>query len=110
MAKNSDPNITPEERIEAERDAALVAAAMSETFAPQSLREAIERDRARAAAQPAGRRGFGRLLGPAGVPVVLAAAAAFAGVTVYVSTHDNEGGPTPASITEIAFLGRLPAG
>lgn len=107
MARNSEPNITEEERIDAERGAALIAAAMSQTFAPQSLREAIERDRARAGAQPARRRRFGRLLGPAGAAALAACVAAvIAAVSIFPT---GDGGTAGPSIAQVASISGLPA-
>lgn len=105
--ENTPP--TEEQRARAERGAALVAAAVGDpqARAPAALREAIERDRARAAATPArsGRFGVarGRLLAGAGAlaAVLVALVIALGGLG-----EDGPGGP---SVVQVAAVGRLPA-
>jgi anti-sigma factor RsiW len=94
----SDENVGPpsEEELElARRGEALIAAAMADVRAPQSLREAIERDRERAAAQarvPFWRRH--RL----GMALAGVAAAALAAVAIALETGSNE---TEPSLTKV---------
>ncbi|HEU4977347.1 MAG TPA: hypothetical protein VFT42_00480 [Solirubrobacteraceae bacterium] len=103
MSRHDPTWIDPEEHALAERGAALIAAAVAETRAPQRLRERIEADRAR----PPERRPWaarrGSLLGG------LAAAVAAAAVAVVLATGGStgEGGP---SVLAVAALGvRAPA-
>jgi hypothetical protein len=51
MPDENDSPLTEEELALARKGEALIAAAMADVRAPQSLREAIERDRERAAAR-----------------------------------------------------------
>jgi hypothetical protein len=101
MSPENDSPLTEEELALARRGQALVSAAMADVRAPQSLREAIERDRERAAARA--RAPFWRrhrwALGAAG-----AAAAALAVVAVALQTG---GGTTEPSLKEAYAAARL---
>ena len=111
LVMDREAEITEEEQARAQLGAVLIAAAVRETAAPQSLREAIERERARAASRPPARRRFGRLvLGPAGAGVLVAAVVAFAAFGEFTSTHDPEGGKEPGDDRQVASLSQLPAG
>src|SRR4051812_44909588 len=105
--KDDETPMTAEELAQAERGAALIAAAVAQVEAPQSLREAIERERTRAASAP--RRGLlGRLvLGPAGAAMLVAVVVA--GVLGLSALDDpTEGGG--ATVAQVASIGgRLPA-
>jgi len=72
-----DIPLSDEERELAKRGEALIAAAVSETQAPQSLRESIERERVRAQSAPAPKASFwrrrGRALAGAGAAMVVLA-------------------------------------
>lgn len=111
MSIDDDTPLTDEERALAEWGARIVAAAVadSEAAAPASLREAIERQRASAAAAPARRRGWfglarGHLVaaGSGLVAVAIALVFAFGG--------DNAGnlGSGP-SVVQVAAVTRQPA-
>lgn len=92
-----------EERALADRGAALIAAAVADTFAPQQLRERIEADRARGAARPTWRARRGTLLGGA------CAAVAAGIVAIVLATGGSTGGSGP-SVLAVAALGvRAPA-
>jgi hypothetical protein len=97
-----DPNwIDPDERALAERGAALIAAAVAQTHAPQALRERIEADRERAARKPSWRARRGALLGG------LSAAAAAAAVAIVLATGGGggEGGPSILAVASLAARG-----
>jgi hypothetical protein len=100
MPDEHDIPITDEERSRAREGEALIAAAVSETHAPQSLRESIERERERAAARartPFWRR---RRLG-----LALAGIAATLLVTVIaLQAGETSTEPTLAKVTAAARL------
>lgn len=101
MPDENDSPLTEEEQALARKGEALIAAAMADVRAPQSLREAIERDRERAATRrraPFWRRH--RL----GLAAAGAAAAALAVVAITLGTGGNE---TEPSLTEVYAAARL---
>ena len=101
MSPENDSPLTEEELALARRGEALVSAAMADVHAPQSLREAIERDRERAAARA--RAPFWRrhrwALG--------AAAAAAAALAVVAMALQTGGGTTEPSLNEVYAAARL---
>lgn len=110
MDVHDDTPMTDQELAEAERGRALVAAAMADpqTFAPASLREAIERERAKASAprqrRPVGGRLRGWALGGAG-----ALAVAVVALVIVLGGGDGGGSRSGPSVVQIAAIGRLPA-
>ena len=101
MPDENDSPLTEEEQALARKGEALIAAAAADVRAPQSLREAIERDRERAAARaraPFWRRH--RL----GLAAAGATAAALAAVAITVGTGGND---TEPSLTEVYATARL---
>jgi anti-sigma factor RsiW len=90
-----DTPLSDEELRLAKEGEALIAAAVADTQAPQSLREAIERERERAQAAPEApfwRRHLRALAGAAAV------VAAMAGVVVALETGSNETAPSLAAV------------
>ena len=101
MPEEHDRPLTDEEQQLARKGEALIAAAMADVHAPQSLRESIERDRERAGARdgaPFWRRHRLRLAAAG------AAAAALAVVAITLGTGGNEAEP---SLTEVYEAARL---
>jgi hypothetical protein len=96
-----DKPLTDEERALARKGEALIAKAVSDVRAPQSLREAIERERERAAA--ASRVPFWRRH-RWGLAAASTAAAALAVVTIALLTG---GDSTEPSLTEVYAAARL---
>ena len=101
--REDDTPISAEEMELAKKGEALIAAAVSETEAPHSLRESIERERVRA---PAPRMPFlrrhGRLLAGAGAAVVVLVAAIAA---LQAGSGSDEGSaPTLAEVEAFARL------
>ena len=94
------PPLTPYERALARRGEELVAAAVSDTKAPQSLRESIERERARAQAPES--RAF-LLRHARGLIATTAVAAVMAAATISLLGSDSEA-PTYASVEAAAEL------
>lgn len=100
MPDEHDIPMTDEELARAREGEALIAAAVSETHAPQSLRESIERERERAAARartPFWRR---RRLGPA----LAAVAAALLVAVIVFQTGETSPEPTLAQVAAAARL------
>jgi hypothetical protein len=98
----NDTPLTDEEQALARKGEALISAAVADTRAPQSLREAIERDRERAAARATApfwrRHRWG--LAAAGT-----AAAALAAVAIALETGgDDSTGPSLANVYAAARL------
>src|SRR5829696_598019 len=95
MPDENDIPLTDEELARAREGQALIAAAVADVHAPQTLREAIERDRERAAKRA--RAPFWRrhrlALVPAGAAVVALAVAAIA-----IQTSEN---PAEPSLTKV---------
>ena len=103
MPDENDIPLTDEELARAREGQALIAAAVSDVRAPQSLREAIERERERASARaraPFWRRH--RL----GVASAGAAAAVLVVVAIVVQT---EGNPTEPALAKVSAAARLDA-
>jgi len=103
MPDENDIDLTEEELERAREGHALIAAAVSDVSAPQSLRESVERERERAAARarvPFWRR---HRLG-----VVLASAAAVALAVVVIATQGDETGGEPA-LAKVSGVARLSA-
>ena len=103
MADENDIDLTEEELERARQGQALIAAAVSDVSAPQSLRESVERERERAAARarvPFWRR---HRLG-----LVLGSAAAVALAVVVIATQGDEPGGEPALAT-VSGVARLEA-
>jgi hypothetical protein len=100
MTDEQDVPLTEEELARAREGEALIAAAVSDVYAPQSLREAIERERERAAVRAGApfwrRRRLGLALAGAATALVVAVIALQAGET---STE-----PTLAKVTATARL------
>jgi anti-sigma factor RsiW len=97
----NDRPLTEEERELARKGEELIAAAVADVRAPQSLREAIERDRERAAARervPFWRRHRW------GLAVAGVAAAALAAVAIALETGGNE---TEPSLTKVYAASQL---
>jgi hypothetical protein len=103
---DDDTPLTDEELALAARGADLVAAALAdpEALAPASLREAIERERAQAAAAPA--RSFGRARGR--LIAVLGGVAAVV-VALVIALGGSDGGSSGPTAVQVAAIGRLPA-
>jgi hypothetical protein len=104
MADEHDTPLTDEELARAREGEALIAAAVAQTHAPQSLRETIERDRERAARRartPFWRRRRRLALVSAGAVVV-----AFAVVGIAIQTSEN---PAEPSLTKVYAAARLDA-
>ena len=103
MADEHDRPLTDEELARAREGEALIAAAVAETHAPQSLREAIERDRERAAERartPLWRRRRLAFVSAGAVVVALAVAA------IAIQTSEN---PAEPSLTKVYASARLDA-
>jgi hypothetical protein len=101
MPDENDIPLTDEELARAREGQRLIAAAVSDVRAPQSLREAIERERERASARartPFWRRH--RLV------LTLASSAAAALVTVAIALQSGEN-PTEPSLTKVVAAARL---
>jgi hypothetical protein len=101
MPGETDKPLTEEELALAREGEALISAAAAGVHAPQSLREAIERERERATAQaraPFWRRH--RL----GLAVASAAAATLAVVAIALETGSNEAEPSLTSVYAAARL------
>jgi hypothetical protein len=101
MPDENDIPLTEEELARAREGQALIAAAMSDVHAPQSLREAIERERERASARA--RAPFWRRhrLGLASAGV---AATVLAIVAIVLQTGGERTEPTLASVSAAARL------
>ena len=102
MPDENDIQLSEEELARAREGQALIAAAVSDVRAPQSLRESVERERERAAGRarvPFWRR---HRLG-----LAMASAAAVAVALVVISTQGNEsaGEPALAKVSGVARLG-----
>jgi hypothetical protein len=106
-AFDDDTPLTDEELALAARGADLVAAALADpqASAPASLREAIERERAQAAAAPA--RGFGRARGR--LIAVLGGGVAAVVVALVIALGGSGGGTGGPTAVQVAAVGRLPA-
>jgi hypothetical protein len=101
MREEGDTPLTDEEVALAREGERLIAAAVADVHAPQSLREAIERDRARALARsraPFWRRHGRGLLAAAG------AVAAFATIAIGLPTGSDEVAPSLDSVEAVAQL------
>jgi hypothetical protein len=101
MRHEDDTPLNDEELALAKKGEALIAAAVTETQAPQSLREAIERDRARAQAAP--KVSFWRRH----LRVLAAAAtgtAALAGLVLALETTTETAAPSLAAVEATARL------
>jgi hypothetical protein len=100
MPGETDKPLTEEELALAREGEALISAATAEVHAPQSLREAIERDRARAAAaKPAPRwRRWRRGLAAATAVATVAAV----GITVAIRSSNDAAPPSLASVEAAA--------
>jgi hypothetical protein len=101
MRHEDDIPLSDEERALAEKGEAIVFAAVSETHAPQSLREAIERERERAQASP--RASFLRRHLRA-LAATAAAAAALAGVVTALQVGSESAAPSLAAVEAVAGL------
>jgi hypothetical protein len=98
MPDENDIPLTHEELARAREGEALIAAAVADVQAPQSLREAIERDRQRAAARvPFWRRHRW----------ILAASGAAAALAVVASVLSIGGGPAEPSLTDVYAAAHL---
>jgi len=102
MHDEHDTPLNDEERALARRGEALIAAAVADVHAPQSLREAVERDRERAAKNPRvsfWRRHSRRLTAAAGAAAALAAVA--------IALDSGTGNPTEPSQAKVQTAARL---
>jgi hypothetical protein len=102
MADEHDRPLTDEEIARAREGQALIAAAVAGVHAPQSLREAIERDRERAAERA--RAPFWRRR-PLAVVSAGAAVVALAVVAIAIQTSENPAEPPLAKVYAAARLG-----
>jgi hypothetical protein len=101
MHREDDTPLSDEELALAEKGEALISAAVSETRAPQSLRESIERERQRAQAAPRPslwRRHARALAGGAVAALALVAA------LVALQTGGNGTEPSLAAVADVARL------
>ncbi len=101
MREDNDTPLTEQELALAREGEKLIAAAVADVHAPHSLREAIERDRARALARsraPFWRRHGRGLLAAAG------AVAAFAVIAIALTTGSEEVAPSLESVEAVAQL------
>src|SRR5215204_1634017 len=94
--------LSEEDREHALRGQALVAAAVADTHAPQSLRDAIERDRERAA-RPRSRPWWRAPKFAAGAVAALAAAAI---AVVLIAGSDGSGGSSAPSYAQVNAAAR----
>src|SRR6476659_2007527 len=101
MRHEDDTPLSDEELELAKKGEALIAAAVADTEAPQSLREAIERDRARAQAAP--RASFWRRHMRA-LAATATGAAALAGLFVAQQTSTESAAPSLAAVEATARL------
>ena len=102
MHDEHDTPLNDEELELARRGQALISAAVADTHAPQSLREAVERERersARAARAPFWRRHSQRLAAAAGATAALAAVA--------IALNSGTGNPTEPSQAKVQSAARL---
>jgi hypothetical protein len=99
MHHEDDIPLTDEERELAKKGEALIAAAVADTRAPQSLRETIERERERAHAAP--RISFWRRHGRALIAAA-AVTAAVAGVVVSFQSGSEDSAPSLAAVKAAA--------
>ena len=102
MPDENDIQLSQEELARAREGQALIAAAVSDVHAPQSLRESVERERERAAGRarvPFWRRH--RL----GLAMASAAAVALAVVVIAIQGNDSPGEPALAKVSGVARLG-----
>jgi hypothetical protein len=100
MSEENDRQLTEEEQALARKGEARIAAAMADVRAPQALREAIERERERAAAA---RAPFWRRY-RWGLATASVAAAAFAVVVILLETGGNG---TEPSLSQVYTAARL---
>jgi hypothetical protein len=101
MSHEDDRPLSDEEMALAKKGEALIAAAVAETQAPQSLRESIERDRARAQAPP--RVSFWRRHLRA-LAATATGAAALGGLIVALETATETAAPSLAAVEATARL------
>jgi hypothetical protein len=104
MRHEDDIPLSDEELALAEKGEALIAAAVADTHAPQSLRESIERDRARAQAGP--KISFWRRHRRA-LAATAIATAALAGIVVALQAGSSEA--TAPSLAAVEAAARLDA-
>lgn len=104
MPNENDIPLSDEERALAEKGEALIAAAVADTHAPQSLRERIERERERAQQMPPRASFLRRHLRPlAAVGTVTAA------VAVVVALQSGSSAPESPSLAAVADVAQLQA-
>src|SRR5215207_11627783 len=102
MGEENDNPLTEEELSLAREGEKLIAAATADVQAPQSLREAIERDRARAAARA--RAPFWRRYGRGVLAVAGVAAAGLAAIAIVLPGDTDDEAPSLASVEAAAQL------
>jgi hypothetical protein len=90
----------PHERALAERGAALIAAAVAETRAPQALRERIEAERSRAVARPSWWARRGPVLGGLSAAVTVAVVA-----LIVIAGGGGASGPSVLAVADLAARG-----
>ena len=102
MPDENDIQLSEEELARAREGQALIAAAVSDVRAPQSLRESVQRERERAATRATAPFWRRHRLG-----LALASAAAVALAAVVIATQGNEspGEPALAKVSGVARLG-----
>jgi hypothetical protein len=103
MPDENDITLTEEELARARVGEALIAAAVADVFAPQSLRESIERERERASARA--RRPFWRRHR---MGLALASTAAVALALVVIALQSNESATEPSLASVSATASRAP--
>src|SRR6476660_2870307 len=103
MTHEDDTPLSDEELAWAKKGEALIAAAVADTRAPQSLRESIERDRDRAARARPG-ASFWRRRRPMLAAGAMAAAALAAVVVATQSGTSGTGEPSLAAVQRAAGL------
>ncbi len=101
MRREDDTPLNDEELALAKEGEALIAAAVADTRAPQSLREAIERDRARAQARP--KASFWRRHMRA-LAATATGTAALAGLFVALQTASETAAPSLAAVEATSRL------
>jgi hypothetical protein len=95
MHRDDDTPLSDQELAEAKRGEALISAAVAKTQAPQSLRESIERQRARPP-----KRAFWRR--PWTVAAMATSLAVLAGVVIAIQAGNDKGGPSVAAVEAVA--------
>jgi hypothetical protein len=110
MTSDDPTRLDPEERALADRGAAMIAAAVAQTRAPQALRERIEADRARAAERSAARAPLWRARRPLLGGLAAAVAAVVVALALALGGGGGQGGSGILAVAALAVRGpALPA-